>query len=641
MSSPSKNQTQSHGAPAPAPAPGPSNEQIALYMNIAIWGIVALLAVVNIPRAWARYRHPTARRSTLRFKTASKKARQAPPRHGVQVQRSDSTAANSVRHDDLSPIKDKGESYAFEFSPTSPIEDGSVPATTHSSSVPARVHSLGARFHRANRYLHRPFLNTGYTIGQSIAFTVYSIFIVFGCFYRNFVPTFMPRRAGAIAVGQFPLIFALGAKNNIVGFLLGVGYEKLNVWHRWVGKMIFFAGLAHVVGWLVRWTVSGKLVMGTAAHPEGWAMFGGLCFLAIISLPPIRKSYYRIFWHAHWIGYLSFIIGLGFHFDEGWKWSVVAGAMLVFDHICRLFKTTFVYATITAIPELGCTRIEVPHLTRGWRAGQHVRLRTISSLMGPLDALEAHPFTIATVSESDGGEGLTLYAKNAGDWTNRLYEAAKGTQRELEAGSTEKGLRTAPEQSTKMRMVLEGPYGGPGHDVFSSFSSALIIAGGSGITFGLSSVDEIIREAEAGLAKTRLVKFVWIIQDPACLVHMMLVLQTIINRAARLRNLKVNIDIFYTRAIPSSMAQTLENASNLPENVTLSPGRPKLGNLLEGFIDKTKELEENSNNLHGTVVGCCGPASLGESVKRATMSISGSKRLAVGGVELVEELFGW
>lgn len=79
--------------------------------------------------------------------------------------------------------------------------------------------------------------------------------------------------------------------------------------------------------------------------------------------------------------------------------------------------------------------------------------------MGPLDALEAHPFTIATVSESDGGEGLTLYAKNAGDWTNRLYEAAKGTQRELEAGSTEKGLRTAPEQSTKMRMVLEGPYG--------------------------------------------------------------------------------------------------------------------------------------------------------------------------------------
>ncbi|KAG8957702.1 hypothetical protein FRC00_003621 [Tulasnella sp. 408] len=257
--------------------------------------------------------------------------------------------------------------------------------------------------------------------------------------------------------------------------------------------------------------------------------------------------------------------------------------------------------------------------------------------MGPLDAFEAHPLTIATVSQSDVGEGLTLYAKNAGDWTNRLYEAAKGAQKELEGGSTEKGLRTAPEQSTKMRMVIEGPYGGPGHDVFSSFSSAFIVSGGSGITFGLSSVDEILREAEIGLAKTRLVQFVWIIQDPGCLTHMMLVLQTFINRAARLPNIKVNIDIYYTRAIPLSMAQALESATSLPEHVTLNPGRPKLGNMLERFIDRTRELEESSNNLHGAVVGCCGPASLGESVKKATMAIKGSKRSAVGGVELVEE----
>lgn len=198
-----------------------------MYMNIAIWGCVGLFALANLPRAWARYRHPTARRSTLRFKTASKKANQAPPRHGIP--RTDSTAANSIGHDDNSPIKDKGESYAFEFSPTSPIEAPASPSTTQSSSVPARVHSLAARFHRANRYLHRPFLNTGYSIGQAIAFTIYSTFIVFGCFYRNFLPTFMPRRPGSIAIGQFPLIFALGAKNNIVGFLLGVGYEKVRV----------------------------------------------------------------------------------------------------------------------------------------------------------------------------------------------------------------------------------------------------------------------------------------------------------------------------------------------------------------------------------------------------------------------------
>ncbi|KAG8988980.1 hypothetical protein FRB90_002459, partial [Tulasnella sp. 427] len=306
---------------------GPTNEEIAVYMNIAIWGCVGVLAFLNLPRAWARYTHPTARRSTLRFKAASKKAQDARPGHGPQ--RTDSTATESIGHDDVSPIKDKGESYAFEFSPTAPVQ---VPSTTHATSVPVRVHSLAARFHRVNRHLHRPFFTTGYTIGQALVFTVFSTFIVFGCFYKQFLPTFMPRRAGSMAIGQMPLIFALGAKNNIIGFLLGVGYEKLNVWHRLVGKTIFLASLAHVVGWLVRWTIAAKLVKATSAHPEGWAMFGGLCFLVIFSLPPIRRSYYRFFWHAHWIGYLAMIVGNPFHYEEGWKWSVAAGVMLAFDH---------------------------------------------------------------------------------------------------------------------------------------------------------------------------------------------------------------------------------------------------------------------------------------------------------------------
>ncbi|KAG8987245.1 hypothetical protein FRB90_003515 [Tulasnella sp. 427] len=257
--------------------------------------------------------------------------------------------------------------------------------------------------------------------------------------------------------------------------------------------------------------------------------------------------------------------------------------------------------------------------------------------MGPFDAFEAHPFTIATVSESDSGEGLVLYAKNTGDWTNRLYEAAKGPQRELGNTSAEKGLQTVSEQNVKMRMIIEGPYGGPGHDVFSSFSSALIVAGGSGITFGLPSVDEILREAEAGLANTRLVHLVWIVQDPACLMHMTLVLHTFVNRAARIRDFKLKIDIYYTRAIPSSMSHVLESVSNLPKGTTLSPGRPKLDAVLDEFVDWTKGLESSPQHLHGAVVGCCGPAGLGDSVKRAVMGVKGSKRLAVGGLEFVEE----
>lgn len=77
--------------------------------------------------------------------------------------------------------------------------------------------------------------------------------------------------------------------------------------------------------------------------------------------------------------------------------------------------------------------------------------------------------TIATVSESAGREGLVLYVKKAGDWSNRLYEAAKGPEKVLEGEASEKGIENIAEQSAKMRMVIEGPYG---KAIFSRFGLA-------------------------------------------------------------------------------------------------------------------------------------------------------------------------
>ncbi|KAG8892042.1 hypothetical protein FRC00_012740, partial [Tulasnella sp. 408] len=120
------------------------------------------------------------------------------------------------------------------------------------------------------------------------------------------------------------------------------------------------------------------------------------------------------------------------------------------------------------------------------------------------------------------------------------------------------------------------------------------------------------------------------------LLHMMLVLQTFVNRVARLSTLDIKISVFYTRAMAGNIPETLNNGFNLPANVTLSPGRPKFDAMLDHFLDKTKQLPEGPEGLHGTVVGCCGPESLCHSVKYAELSIKGRKRDAVGGIELVE-----
>lgn len=53
-------------------------------------------------------------------------------------------------------------------------------------------------------------------------------------------------RTGNMAVAQIPVVIALGAKGNLVGLAMGVGYEKLQILHKLAGRMIFLCSSVHV-----------------------------------------------------------------------------------------------------------------------------------------------------------------------------------------------------------------------------------------------------------------------------------------------------------------------------------------------------------------------------------------------------------
>ena len=121
--------------------------------------------------------------------------------------------------------------------------------------------------------------------------------------------------------------------------------------------------------------------------------------------------------------------------------------LYTFDHVARLIKSRLAIAHVRPLPELDLTRVVIPTINAGWRAGQHVRLRVISFKMGWFGWAEVHPFTIASVAES-GPEGMVLMCKRAGGWTRKLYEIAK-------LGGYEGGSVDGRE----VRVVVEGPYG--------------------------------------------------------------------------------------------------------------------------------------------------------------------------------------
>lgn len=98
--------------------------------------------------------------------------------------------------------------------------------------------------------------------------------------------------------------------------------------------------------------------------------------------------------------------------------------------------------------------------------------------------------------------------------------------------------------------------------------------------------------------------------------------------------MEMDISVFYTRAILQSTAQTLDQLV-LPAHIQLAPGRPNLPNILQDVVAHT--ARRKNSRLSGVVIGCCGPAGLRESVRRAEATISGKQRDSVGGLEFVAE----
>lgn len=67
------------------------------------------------------------------------------------------------------------------------------------------------------------------------------------------------KRSGYVAAAHFPLCIALGVRNNILGLLVGKSYERLKIWHKISGRLMFAATVWHVVAY-------GKFSQGVRAH---------------------------------------------------------------------------------------------------------------------------------------------------------------------------------------------------------------------------------------------------------------------------------------------------------------------------------------------------------------------------------------
>lgn len=68
----------------------------------------------------------------------------------------------------------------------------------------------------------------GFSLNQLVICVIYFGILSYASLYKS-SPFTDPVRTGFVAVSQIPFLFALAAKNNVLGCLIGFGYEKVHI----------------------------------------------------------------------------------------------------------------------------------------------------------------------------------------------------------------------------------------------------------------------------------------------------------------------------------------------------------------------------------------------------------------------------
>ncbi|KAJ6478828.1 ferric reductase like transmembrane component-domain-containing protein [Mycena vitilis] len=493
-------------------------------------------------------------------------------------------------------------------------------------------------------------------------------------------PQYYANRAGVIAATQFPLLIALGMKNNILTLLTGISFDKLNILHRIAARVLCVLLWIHASGHIIENGAAGNI----EDLREPWFQCGITalsCFtlLSLFSVRPLRNRGYELFLVGHIFGALI-ILGAGFYHvnnnDLGYYiWpSLMVWGIDRFLRFIRIFVVNGGYLTLFKTKtsrDLGANievissdflrvTVQRPDHFR-WSPGQLAYLSIPSVSAMPW---EAHPFTIASIDgdipratdsqvasrddslfEKDLVQSVTIPVDNS-------FPSPSGYNKKLvfllrvHDGFTKRLLHAATATATSTSdqtfgAYVDGPYCAP--PSVRGFNTVLLLCGGSGISFILPLLLDLIRGANMATNPTcRRIVMVWAIRNP----EQMNAISTDLLRALTgvSDDLRIHIRIHvtgYNRSSENdvekcegsvSVSEAATKLLDVPQVSVLS-GRPDVPAIVASEIANSEASDSISVNV-------CGTASLAQNVRSALRAESVSSLKGGPNINLHVEAFG-
>lgn len=347
---------------------------------------------------------------------------------------------------------------------------------------------------------------------------------------------------GVVAFAQMPLIVGLASRNNVISYMTGISYEKLNYLHRASGRVCVLTTWLHTLGWFHKGL--GKHGPGTVIFLSGMLGSVAVLVLWLTSFQLVRKTFYELFLFFHITMGIMFIVASYYHWPRMAEWTWIALLLWGIDRFvafARLFfhnKTWLMWSSARHAEHSGSTvelidddvvRVTVNRPLFKWSPGQHAFL-TMPGVA--LLRYEQHPFTIVNIPDETGDVVFIFRALQG--FTRRLVNRLDATV------------------TTDINCYIEGPYGGEGfghglgHGPLQQHDAVILVAGGTGISASCSQFLNTIRCSREGTTAVASCRLVWNVRSARALAWIAPLLNAEFAKGAG--STRFHIDVYVTRS---------------------------------------------------------------------------------------------
>ncbi|KAF8526247.1 ferric reductase NAD binding domain-containing protein [Hysterangium stoloniferum] len=454
--------------------------------------------------------------------------------------------------------------------------------------------------------------------------------------------------AGDMAAIQFPLLALLAGKNNLISLVTGISYEKINILHRAAARTCFVLMLVHAVGRVI--LTNSYRLRGFTSISHMWVKVGIAAAIAygavvLLAIRPFRTRYHEIFLSAH------FFLILYVHGDwrilshRAWYSEYIIPTFVLWglDRTLRLARilwnnrnisrpSTDEKLPLTATAELLSSSMVRLTMKRHmyWKAGQCVFLTMPAVSDMPY---EAHPFTICNIPGNTGlmddmektglegneNGGLEPSGRGPSDLVFLIRVKNGFTRRLLENVEQKRGA----DGKAYFSVLIDGPYGIP-PDV-NAYESVILVAGGSGITFSLPLLQDIVLKTKEGRSACRNILFIWIVPHEEQLSWISGAIHEALQNAPPSLHIRIHLHVTQPSPVIELRAETtMDGGYESKQQYMESSGagwlsEARIRTFRNGRPDIRSMLEEEIlvPTVRAVSVNVAGPPSIAEDVRKA------------------------